>query len=155
MNKRSYTPRLILLAFVALSLAACATGDKEGHAPEDIEKQAFNDLRTKVRETINDSARQTKIISLVDQLQSDFNSMQNSLVSRKSNLRELFADYDAPREKFDEQVTLHETQIKSNRKQFGESRRVLVETMTIDEWSALNKTESKAMNSLFKSLQSL
>ena len=153
MKNRSRIPYLIFIAFVTLSLAACAT--KEAIAPEDIEKQAFEDLRTKVREIINDSVHQTKIITLVDQLQVDFNSMRNSLVTRKSKLRELFADYDAPREKFDKQIALYDTHIKSNRKQFGDSRRVLVETMTPDEWSAVNKTESKAMNTLIKSLQSI
>ena len=155
MNKRSYSPGLLFLAFIALSLVACSTGSKDANAPEDIEMQAFNDLRTKIRETINDATRQTMIIHLVDQLQNDFNSMQNSLASRKSNIRKLFADYDALREKFHEQVTLHDMQIKSDRKRFGDSRRVLVETMTIDEWSALNKAESTAMNTLLKSLQSL
>jgi len=155
MNKRSNISWLIVLAFVALSLTACATADKEAHTPEDIEKQAFNDLRTKVRETIDDSTRQTKIISLVDQLQSDFNLMQKSLVTRKSNVRELFADYDAPREKFNKQVTFDDAQIKSSRKQFGESRLAMLETMTSDEWSALNKAGSKAMSSLLKSMQSL
>jgi Flp pilus assembly protein TadD len=155
MNKRSRTPLLIFLALVALSIAACATTDKEAQAPEDIEQEAFNDLRTEIRETIDDSTRQTMVISHVDQLQIEFKSMRSSLMEGKSSVRAIFADYDASRENFDELITLHDTTIKSQRKQVGESHRVLVESMTIDEWSALNKSGSKAMNSLLKSLQSL
>jgi Flp pilus assembly protein TadD len=155
MSKRSRTPLLIFLAVVALSIAACATTDKEAQAPEDIEQEAFNDLRTEIRETIDDSTRQTMVISHVDQLQIEFKSMRSSLMEGKSSVRAIFADYDASRESFDELITLHDTTIRSQRKQVGESHRVLVESMTIDEWSALNKSGSKAMNTLLKSLQSL
>ena len=155
MNKRSCTPLLIFLAVVALSIAACATTDKEAQAPEDIEQKAFNDLRTEVRETIDDSTRQTTAISLVDELETEFKSMRSTLVEGKSNVRALFTDYDASRENFDELITLHDTTIRTQRKQVGESHRVLVESMTIDEWSALNKSGSKAMTTLLKSLQSL
>ena len=154
-KKPSYMTCLVFLAYVVLSLSACATGDKEVQAPEDIENQAFADLRTKILETIDDPERQKQIISQVNQLQSDFDSMRNSVVTRKSKLRELFADYDTTREKFDEQITLHDTQIKIVRKKAGESHRALVEAMTNDEWFALNKAESKAMNTLLKSLQSI
>ena len=155
MNKRSRTPLLIFIALVALSIAACATTDKEAQTPEDIEQEAFNDLRTEIRETIDDSTRQTMVISHVDQLQIEFKSMRSSLMEGKSSVRAIFADYDASRENFDELITLHDATIRSQRKQVGESHRVLVENMTIDEWSALNKSGSKAMNSLLKSLQSL
>ena len=155
MNKRSSTPLSIFLAVVALSIAACATTDKEAQAPEDIEQEAFNDLRTEIRETIDDSTRQTTVISHVDELQIEFKSMRSSLVAGKSSVRELFADYDASRESFEELIALHDTTIRSQRKQVGESHRVLVESMTIDEWSALNKSGSKAMNTLLESLQSL
>ena len=155
MNKRSSTPLLIFLAVVALSIAACATTDKEAQAPEDIEQEAFNDLRTEIRETIDDPTRQMTVISHVDQLQIEFKSMRSSLMEGKSSVRAIFADYDASRERFEELIALHDTTIRSQRKQVGESHRVLVENMTIDEWSALNKSGSKAMNSLLKSLQSL
>ena len=154
MNKRSRTPLLIFIALVALSIAACATTDKEGQAPEDIEQEAFNDLRTEIRETIDDPTRQTTVISHVDELQIEFKSMRSSLMEGKSSVRALFADYDASRENFEELIALHNTTMKSQRKQIGESHRVLVESMTADEWSALNKKGSKAMNTLLKSLQS-
>ncbi len=154
MNKRSPTPLLIFLALVALSIAACATTDKETQTPEDIEQEAFNDLRTEVRETIDDSTRQTTVISHIDELETEFKSMRSSLVEGKSNLRTLFADYDASRENFEELIALHNTTMKSQRKQIGESHRVLVESMTVDEWAALNKKGSKAMSTLLKSLQS-
>ena len=154
MNKRSRTPLLIFLAFVALSIAACATTDKEVQTPEDIDQEAFNDLRTEVRETIDDSTRQTKVISLVDELQTEFKSMRSSLVEGKSNLRALFADYHASRESFEELIALDDTAMKSQRKRIGESQRLLVQSMTVEEWSALNKSGSKAMSTLLKSLQS-
>jgi hypothetical protein len=138
-----------------LSLSACATGDKAVQSPEDIETQAFTDLRAEVFETIEDSERQAQIIGQIEQLQVAFYSMRNSIVNRKSNLRELFADYDTTREQFDEQVALHGAQIKSDRKQFGDRRQTLAEALTIDEWSALNKAESKAMNTLLNSLKSI
>ena len=155
MNNHSRTPLLIFLAVVALSIAACATTDKEVQTPEDIEQEAFNDLRTEVRENIDDSTRQTTVISHVDELQIEFKSMRKSLMEGKSSVRALFADYDASRENFEELIALHDTTIRSQRKQIGESHRVLVESMTIDEWSALNKSGSKAMSTLLESLQSL
>ena len=155
MNKRSRTPLLIFLAVVALSIAACATTDKEAQTPEDIEQAAFDDMRTEVRETIDDSTRQTTAISLVDELEIEFKSMRSLLVEGKANVRALFADYDASQESFEELIALNDTAMKSQRKQIGESQRALVESMTVDEWSALNKQGSKAMNTLFKSLQSL
>ena len=155
MNKRSPTPLLIFLALVALSIAACATTDKETQTPEDIEQEAFNDLRTEIRETIDDSTRQTTVIGHVDELQLEFKSMRSSLMEGKSSVRALFADYDASRENFEELIALHDTTIRTQRKQIGESHRMLIESMTVDEWSALNKSGSKAMSTLLKSLQSL
>jgi hypothetical protein len=81
--------------------------------------------------------------------------MRSSVAARKSKLRELFADYDAPREEFYKQSAFHDTQIKSNRMRFGESRRALVEATTSDEWSVLSKTESKTTNALANSLLSI
>jgi hypothetical protein len=75
-------------------------------------------------------------------------------VEGKSNLRALFADYDASRESFEELIALNDTAMKSQRKRIGDSQRLLVQSMTVDEWSALNKAGSKAMSTLLKSLQS-
>ena len=148
-------PSFTFLVFIAITLAACTSGRQVVTSPEDIQKQAFDDLRTEVRKTVNDSVRQTEVIALIDQMQSDFKSMRNSVVKRKSEVRKLFADYDTPHEKFDEQIIFYDTQVKSNRKRFGDSRRALVEATTIEEWTALNKAESKAMSALAKSLMSI
>ena len=77
--------RSIILFFgiiCALLLAACA--GKDEIAPADVEKQAFEDLRTAVRDAVDDPDREAEAVRLVNQLERD---LQQSVVHGSKSLK--------------------------------------------------------------------
>lgn len=65
---KRHQPAWLLIA-IALAFAGC--GGKDAVTPVDIEKQAWEDLRSDVREVISDPEREAEAIKLVDVLADD------------------------------------------------------------------------------------
>jgi long-subunit acyl-CoA synthetase (AMP-forming) len=141
-----------LLAVAGCSLIAC--GGKN-IAPEEIEKQAFEDLRVQVRDIVDDATREAEILVLIDQLQGNFDTLRSAMVTRRADLRALNADYDATREQFAELIERHGKEVKFSHAQFMRSRQAFVSATTPDEWSAMGKSNTKSMATLARSLQSI
>ncbi len=57
-------------------------GGKDAVAPVDVEKQAWEDLRSEVRETVSDPARQAEVIHLVDVLAEDVKVFREVMTKR-------------------------------------------------------------------------
>ena len=138
----------VMLLFV---LGGCAA--KDDVAPVDVEKQAFDDLRTEIREAIDDPAREDEAIAQVDALVKELDELRERVADRKKRIRQLNADYDTSRadfEKFFEKVNM---EIRSNRQRVGDSHRALRASTTPEEWSQISKARTKAMNSVIRSMQ--
>ena len=148
-RKLAVFPLLIL----AMTVAAC--GGKEAVAPEVVEQQAFDDLRTQIAEVIEDPDRQTKILALTDELQADFEIFQQAVTNRRLELRKLNADYDATREKFQDYVQRFNAQVVSGHDKLFKSHMALIEATTEEEWEALAKSDTKMMKKLISSIQAI
>jgi hypothetical protein len=123
--------------------------------PEDIEKQAFDDMRAEVREIIEDPQREEAVVKLVDRLQEEYSTLRETAETRRKALRALNADYDATREQFVEYLDRYNADLVRSHKAFRDSHRGLVEATTAEEWSELAKSNTKSMGQLAKSLSAI
>jgi hypothetical protein len=143
----------ILCASIVLLVAGCS--GKENLAPVDIEEQAFEDLRTDIREVIDDPARETEAIRLVDALEEDLSILRSSITERKSIARELNANYDTTRVEFEAFLARMEAEVRDNRQQVSKTYQAFLATVTVEERSAIAKTHTNAMNTAIKTIQAI
>ena len=122
---------------------------------EDIEKQAFDDMRTEVREVIEDAEREASVVALVDTMEAQFVVLREATVNRRKALAELNADYDATREQFAEHLDRYNADLERSQRAFLESHRALIDETTAEEWSALLKSNTKSMSKLAESLATI
>jgi hypothetical protein len=143
----------LALVFVTGALSGCAGKDEV--APVDVEKQAFEDLRTEIREVIDDPAREAETIRLVGVLEEDLAALRSSITARKARARELNANYDATRAEFEAFLADIEAEVRDNRQRVSKTHQALLTTVTAEERSAIAKTHTKAMNTAVKTIQSI
>ena len=143
-----------ILAMAAISLFA-ACGGKEPVAPEDVQAEAFADLRATVESAIDDPGRETEVLALLDKFEADVSTLRESLVEQRAELRRLNANYDTTREELSTYAAMMESRIQDNRRQLLEARGRLVAATTEDEWDVITKAETKAMKKIARSMQSL
>ena len=143
----------LLVAAIAFSFAGCA--GKVAVSPVDVEYQAFEDLRGEIREAIDDSARETEAIALVDALSDELNALRKTISERKRRSRQLNANYDTSRADFEALVEQVSQEEKSNHQQIVEQHRALLAILTPDEWAEISKFHTKAMKATIKSIQAI
>ena len=143
----------ILFATVACALAGCAS--KDDVSPADVEKQAFEDLRTEIRAVIDDPAREGEAITLVDELSEDLNTLRETIAKRRQRVRELNADYDTARADFEAFFDQVDRQIRWNKRQVSEKHLEFLAIMTPAERSAIAKTHSKARDAAIRNIQAI
>ena len=141
---------VVLCFLIASFVVACA---KDDVAPVDVEKQAFEDLRTEIREAVTDPAREAEIIRLVGVLEQDLADLRVNVVARKNRVKELNADYDTPRADFEAALEGIEAEVRDHKRRVSETHRALLANMTPDERSAIAKSHTKAMNAAIKTIQ--
>ena len=89
----------LLFAVIVSFVAGCA--GKDDISPTDAEKQALEDLRTEIREAIDDPAREDEAIALVKSFVVDLGNLREKVSERRMRVRELNADYDTTRAEFE------------------------------------------------------
>lgn len=146
------SPNLLLLTF-GLIFAGCAS--KDDVSPVEAEKQAFDDLRSEIRDVIDDQAREDEAIVLLDSLATELEALRSRVAERKQRIRKLNANYDTPRAEFDAYLLQANQEIQENRRRIGGSRRAFIAIVTPDELSAIRKVRSKAMIAAIKSIQAI
>jgi Glu-tRNA(Gln) amidotransferase subunit E-like FAD-binding protein len=130
---------------LALLLGACSNAPP---TVEEVEGQAFNDLREEIRLVIDEPDRQATVLGIVDELMVDFVELRRLAEARRMELHELNANYDATREQFTNLLARFAEQRSRSHQQFVETRRSLRSATTPDEWAELQKTNSKSMATL-------
>lgn len=148
----SRKPTLPLLTLV-LIFAGCAS--KDDVSPVKAEKQAFDDLRSEIRDVIYDQAREDEAIVLLDSLATELEALRSRVAERKQRIRKLNANYDTPRAEFDAYLLQANQEIQENRRRIGGSRRAFIAVVTPDELSAIGKVRSRAMIAAIKSIQAI
>ncbi len=142
----------LLCIVIASLVVACA---KDDVAPVDVEKQAFEDLRTDITEAIADPAREAEAIRLVGVLEQDLADLRTSITARKARARELNANYDTPRAEFEAFLAGIEAEVRDHKRRVSETHRALLANVTPEERSAIAKTHTKAMNTAIQTIQSI
>ena len=144
--------RVVLLAAAALILTACG---KDAIAPADVEEQAFEDLRTEVRQAIDDPVRVAEVLTVVDALSKNLLTLRESVSARNSRARELNADYDAQRADFEVLFEQINAEIRLNQQRVTKSHHTLLEVTTDEEWAQISKSRTKAMNAAISTIKSV
>ncbi len=153
MNRPFVRATAVLLCIAVASLVvACA---KDDVAPVDVEKQAFEDLRTEIREAITDPAREAETIRLVGVLEEDLAALRSSITTRKARARELNANYDTPLAEFEAFLAKIEAEVRDNRQRISKTHQAFLANVTPDERSAITKAHTKAMNAAIKTIQAI
>ena len=143
----------MVFAAIACAFAGCAS--KDDVAPMEVEKQAFEDLRSEIRAVIDDPAREGEAIAMVDALSEDLNTLREKISERRQRVRALNADYDTTRadlEAFFDQV---DREIKLNKRQMSEKQRALFAILTPDERLTISKAHTKAMAAAIRNIQAI
>jgi uncharacterized coiled-coil DUF342 family protein len=143
----------MVFAAIACAFAGCAS--KDDVSPGDVEKQAFEDLRSEIRAVIDDPAREGEAVALVDELSEDLDTLREKIAGRRQRVRELNADYDTTRADFEAFFDQVDREIKSNKRQVSEKQRALFAILTPDERSAISKTHSKARDAAIRNIQTI
>ncbi len=154
MSERSLSLKFAMVfAAIACAFAGCAS--KDDVSPADVEKQAFEDLRTEIRAVIDDPAREGEAIALVNELSEDLNALREKIAQRRQRVRELNADYDTTRADFEAYFDKVDREIRWNKRQVSEKHREFLTIMTPDERSAIAKTHSKARDAAIRNIQAI
>ncbi len=143
----------MLFAAIACAFAGC--GGKDAVAPIEIKKQAFEDLRSVIREVIDDPAREAEAITFVDALAEDLNTLRERISERRRRAKQLNADYDTSRADFEALFDQVDKEIQSNKRQVSEKQRALFAITTPDERSAISKAHTKAMDAAIRNIQAI
>ena len=137
----------------ALLLSACA--GKDDIEPADVEKQAFEDLRTAVRDAVDDPEREAEAVRLVDQLERDLADLRTRISDRRKTVNALNADYDTPREDFEKYLAGVARQIRENRQVVSETQQALGRAITDEEGAAIAKSHTRAMQAAVAAIQAI
>ncbi len=143
------------MLFTAIACAISGCGGKDAVAPIEVKKQAFEDLRSEIREVIDDPAREGEAIVLVDSLAEDLDNLREKISVRRKRVRELNADYDTTRADFEAFFEQVDSEIQSNKRQMSERQRALFAITTPDERSAISKAHTKAMDAAIRNIQTI
>ena len=140
----------VSLAFAALVLVVACAGIKK--SPEDKQKQAFDDFRGKIADVIEDPEREAQAIALVSELQQNFFDVRDATEASGKGLVALNADYDALREDLEAELKRNLIRVQSERRTVVDAHRQLRKIMTEEEWDAVDKSRSRALNTAVKQL---
>ena len=143
----------MLFAAVACVFTGCS--GKNAVAPIDVERQAFENLRSEIREVIDDPAREAEAIALVNWLVDDLDSLREKISARRKRARQLNADYDTSRADFQAFFDQVDKEIQSNKRQVSVRQRELFAITTPNERSTISKVHTKAMDAATRNIQAI
>ena len=134
---------VMTLSFALLLVSGCApTKD----SPEDVQKEAFQDVRTEIIAAISNDQRATKLVDLLTELEQSFLAAKSNIAERRARVRKLNANYDATRADFAREWDRVLMEMEANRDGATDAYRRVVDQMTAEEWSKVNATESPALS---------
>lgn len=142
-----------IIVAIAFSFAGCAGKEKISSA--DVAHQAIEDLRTEIRQAIDDPVRQNEAIALVDALADEVSTLRKKVSERRQQVRQLNANYDTPRADFKAFVGQVRQEIRAQQQQVTKQHRALLAITTPDEWAEISKSHTKAMKAAAKSMQAI
>ncbi|MCZ6498211.1 MAG: hypothetical protein O6765_05755 [Gammaproteobacteria bacterium] len=121
----------------------------------DVEKQAFDDLRSEIRIAINDAERETKAITLVDELAEELESLRSLKTKSREQGRRLNANYDTTRAEFDVFISASNVEIRLTQQRILEKRVAFIAITTLEEWNQIFNARTNAISAAIESIQSI
>ena len=150
MKKLTIRVSEILLPFaIVFLLSSCAN---RGMAPEDVQQQAFDDLRAEIHEIIGEPERAEKAIELTKQLADDVLHFSEQYANRRAEVRKLNFDYDTPRSEFEALFATADAEMHENQRRVRKTHSELLSIMTEEEWDTLAKARTSAISSVLKTI---
>lgn len=150
-NKIIRTLSALLVTLMIMGVG-CAGKDKPSH--KDVEGQTFNDLRSEIRDVISDTDRAEQAIGITHELETSFDTLRERLAERSVKVKALSADYDATKEDYLALFNDIQKDMKKNQQHISELHRKLIGVTTAEEWAALKKLKSAALDAAITSIQS-
>ena len=145
--------RVFLVATSLLLLAGCAGKDRP--SPTELETAAFDDLRAEIEAVVIDVDRSREALAIADQLQQEFTTLREQLLSRGEQIRLLNARYDTTRNQFKLLLDQIQADMVDNQRRISTLHRRLAEVTTAAEWRQLAKSRSASMDAAITSIRLL
>ena len=147
--------RLRIFAIAAICFGVVGCGSSKAISPEDTQMQAFDDLRASAQEVIADEQRQEAAIEIVNRLETDYQQLVEAMVLRRADVRRLHADYDTTTESLIDFMNSVDRTIQGHQQSVSRTHQELIAITTPEEWSLLNKNDTKSMDTLTNSLKGI
>lgn len=144
---------LVSSSLLAMLFVGCA--GQGGVNLADVEKQAFDDLRSEIRIAINDAERETKAITLVDELSEELESLRSLKTISREQGRRLNANYDTTRAEFDVFISASNVEIRLTQQRILEKRVAFIAITTLEEWNQIFNARTNAISAAIESIQSI
>lgn len=141
----------IIIAFAIIACVPVGCAGKSDVSRVDIQKQAFDDLRSEIRAVIGDPDRESEAIELLDSLEGELTALHDKLLARQTRARQLNANYDTTRAEFDAFFEQANVEIRLHRQRAGDNHRAILELTTPEEWSQISAARTRAMKTFIKS----
>ena len=147
-----YYRAVLMLGLVVLALGAggCASW---GQSPEQQQAAAFADVQAEILAAVADPVRAQRAVDVVAKLEQKFVRSRADFKVRKDRLRELYADYDAPRVEFEREIGGIQQEIQNVNAYFLRLGNDLDELLTEREAKQINKARNKYVESAVKALR--
>jgi DNA repair exonuclease SbcCD ATPase subunit len=154
-GKMTTIRRLLLGSIFSIGMAVAGCAGNSDVDLADAEKQAFEDLRSEIRNVIDDVERETKAIEIVDKIAVQFESLRANREERRAQFKKLNTSYDTTRAEFDEFTEESNANIHRNHNQLLEYRQALMSVTTPDEWDPILDVRTKAVEAAFRFYHSI
>jgi len=142
---------LVISSLLAILFVGCA--GQGGVNLVDVEKQAFDDLRSEIRIAINDAERETKAIALVDELAEELESLRSLKTNSREQGRKLNANYDTTRAEFDAFISASNVDIRLTQQRILEKRVAFIAITTLEEWNQIFSARTNAISAAIEAIQ--
>ncbi len=143
---------IVILSILGMLFAGC--GSSGDVSLVEVEKQAFDDLRSEIRIAIDDPERETKAIAIVDELAEELESLRNLKSKRREQSRRLNANYDTTRAEFDAFISASNREIRLTQQRILEKRGAFIAITTLEEWEQISDARTDAISAAIQSIQS-
>lgn len=142
---------LVIASLLAILFVGCA--GQGGVNLVDVEKQAFDDLRSEIRIAINDAERETKAIAVVDELAEELESLRSLKTKSREQGRRLNANYDTTRAEFDALISASNVEIRLTQQRILEKRVAFIAITTLEEWNQIFNARTNAISAAIEAIQ--
>ena len=141
---------VLMIAVLVLGVNGCA-GTRE--SPDDEAGEAFDDVRMGIQSVVPDPDRVSKAVAMISEIQQEFISVGQTIKTRRAKALELYANYDSTRADLEAAMNDIISISRSNREKVSDIQRQLVDLLSTEEWSAVQKKHSKALSVAINALK--